>query len=46
MKVCFSGVENFAWGKYLGLGRATRIIGRELAKLGIEVFVKPKPGQA
>jgi glycosyltransferase involved in cell wall biosynthesis len=38
MKVCFICVEVFAWGKYGGFGRATRIIGRELAKKGIEVF--------
>ena len=38
MRVCFICVEIFAWGKYGGFGRATRIIGRELAKRGIEVF--------
>ena len=38
MKVCFICVEIFAWGKYGGFGRATRLIGRELAKRGIEVF--------
>lgn len=37
MKVCLIAVEIFAWGKYGGFGRATRIIGRELAKRGVEV---------
>ena len=30
-------MEIFAWGKHGGYGRATRIIGRELAKRGLEV---------
>jgi len=30
-------VEIFAWGKYGGFGRATRMIGRELVKRGVEV---------
>jgi glycosyltransferase involved in cell wall biosynthesis len=38
MRVCFICVEIFAWGKYGGFGRATRTIGRELVKRGIEVF--------
>lgn len=38
MRICLICVEIFAWGKYGGFGRATRIIGRELAKRGIEVF--------
>jgi len=38
MRVCFICVEIFAWGKYGGFGRATRLIGSELAKRGIEVF--------
>lgn len=38
MRVCFICVEIFAWGKYGGFGRATRIIGRELVKRGIKVF--------
>jgi glycosyltransferase involved in cell wall biosynthesis len=38
MKVCLICVEIFAWGKYGGFGRATRMIGRELVKRGIEVF--------
>lgn len=37
MRVCLISVEIFAWGKYGGFGRATRIIGRELAKRGVEV---------
>ncbi len=37
MKICLISVEIFAWGKYGGFGRATRIIGRELARMGIEV---------
>lgn len=38
MKICFICTELFAWGKYGGIGRATRTIGRELVKRGIEVF--------
>jgi hypothetical protein len=40
-------VEIFAWGKYGGFGRATRIIGRELVKRGYEVYavVPRRPGQ-
>ena len=38
MRVCFICVEIFAWGKYGGFGRATRTIGRELVRRGIEVF--------
>lgn len=38
MKVCLISVEIFAWGKYGGFGKATRTIGRELVKRGIEVF--------
>ena len=37
MKICLISVEIFAWGKYGGFGRATRTIGRELAKRGIDV---------
>ncbi len=37
MHICLISVEIFAWGKYGGFGRATRILGRELAKLGIQV---------
>lgn len=45
MRVCFICVEIFAWGKYGGFGRATRTIGGELAKRGIEVFaVVPRRG--
>lgn len=39
MKICLMCVEIFAWGKYGGFGRATRTIGRELAKRGHEVYV-------
>jgi glycosyltransferase involved in cell wall biosynthesis len=38
MKICLLSVEIFAWGKYGGFGRATRIIGRELAKRGHQVY--------
>lgn len=38
MKICLICVEIFAWGKYGGFGRATRIIGRELAKRGHQVY--------
>ncbi len=31
-------MEIFAWGKHGGYGRATRIIGRELVRRGVEVF--------
>lgn len=37
MKVCLICVEIFAWGKYGGFGRSTRMLGRELVKRGIEV---------
>ena len=37
MKVCLSCVELFGWGKYGGFGRATRLVGSELVKRGIEV---------
>lgn len=37
MHVCFICMEIFAWGKYGGYGRATRLIGRELVKRGIRV---------
>lgn len=38
MRICLISVEIFAWGKYGGFGRATRTIGRELAKRGHEVY--------
>lgn len=45
MRICFICVEIFAWGKYGGFGRATRIIGRELVRRGIEVYaVVPRRG--
>lgn len=48
MRVCLISVEIFAWGKYGGFGRATRLIGRELAKRGIPVtaVVPRRKGQA
>jgi glycosyltransferase involved in cell wall biosynthesis len=45
MRVCLISVEIFAWGKHGGFGKATRLIGRELVKRGIEVFaVVPRRG--
>jgi len=38
MRICFICVEIFAWGKFGGFGRATRVIGRELVNRGLEVF--------
>ena len=38
MRICLISTEIFAWGKHGGFGRATRMIGRELAKRGVEVF--------
>ena len=48
MKICLISVEIFAWGKYGGFGRATRTIGRELARRGVEVHavVPRRDGQA
>lgn len=37
MRVCLISVEIFAWGKYGGFGRATRLIGRELSRRGVQV---------
>ena len=37
-RICLISVEIFAWGKYGGYGKATRIIGRELVKRGYEVL--------
>ncbi|MEJ5223893.1 MAG: glycosyltransferase family 4 protein [Anaerolineales bacterium] len=37
MKICLISVEIFAWGKYGGFGRSTRMLGRELARRGVEV---------
>jgi glycosyltransferase involved in cell wall biosynthesis len=47
MRICLISVEIFAWGKYGGFGRATRILGRELAKRGVEVYavVPQRKGQ-
>lgn len=48
MKVCLISVEIFAWGKYGGFGRSTRVLGRELARRGFEVsaVVPRRDGQA
>lgn len=48
MHICLLSVEIFAWGKYGGFGRATRTIGRELIKKGIQVsaIVPRRNGQA
>lgn len=37
-RICLIAVEIFAYGKYGGFGKATRTIGRELARRGYEVF--------
>jgi glycosyltransferase involved in cell wall biosynthesis len=37
MRVCLICTEIFAWGKYGGFGKATRLIGRELARRGVDV---------
>lgn len=37
MKICLICVEIFAWGKYGGFGRSARMLGRELAKRGVDV---------
>jgi glycosyltransferase involved in cell wall biosynthesis len=37
MRICLISVEIFAWGKYGGFGRATRMLGRELVKRGYQV---------
>lgn len=37
MKICLICVEIFAWGKYGGFGRSTRMLGRELVRRGVEV---------
>lgn len=48
MRICLICVEIFAWGKYGGFGRATRIIGRELVRRGfsVDAVVPRRPGQA
>ncbi len=47
VKICFLCVEIFAWGKFGGFGRSTRVIGRELVKRGVEVtaIVPQRAGQ-
>jgi glycosyltransferase involved in cell wall biosynthesis len=37
MRICLVCSEIFAWGKYGGFGRSTRMLGRELVKRGVEV---------
>jgi len=39
MKVCLVCIEFFGWGKCGGFGRATRMLGRELTRRGIETVV-------
>lgn len=44
MKACLICAEFFGWGSQGGFGYATRVIGRELVKLGVEVYaVIPRP---
>ena len=44
MRVCLIATELFLWGKAGGYGRATRMIGRELVRRGVEVCaVVPTP---
>ena len=38
MRICLIASEIFAWGKIGGFGRATRMVGRELVKRGVEVI--------
>lgn len=47
MKICLISVEIFAWGKYGGFGRSTRMLGRELARRGVDVtaIVPRRKGQ-
>ncbi|HUH97121.1 MAG TPA: glycosyltransferase family 4 protein [Anaerolineales bacterium] len=46
MRICLVSVEIFAWGKYGGFGRSTRMIGKELVRRGIEVTaVVPRRAQ-
>jgi len=45
MHICLICTEIFAWGKHGGFGRATRMIGKELVKHGVQVSaVVPKRG--
>jgi glycosyltransferase involved in cell wall biosynthesis len=37
MTICFICTEIFAWGKYGGFGRATRLLGKELVTRGVKV---------
>jgi glycosyltransferase involved in cell wall biosynthesis len=45
LHICLISVEIFAWGKYGGFGKATRTIGRELVRRGIQVTaIVPRRG--
>jgi glycosyltransferase involved in cell wall biosynthesis len=45
VRVCLICTEFFGWGSNGGFGYATRVVGRELALRGIEVYaVVPQPG--
>jgi glycosyltransferase involved in cell wall biosynthesis len=37
VKICLISVEIFAWGKFGGFGRSTRLLGAELSRRGLEV---------
>ena len=39
LRVCLVSLEVFAWGKYGGVGKATRDIARGLARRGVDVHV-------
>jgi glycosyltransferase involved in cell wall biosynthesis len=39
MHVCFIALEYFAWGKYGGIGKATRSLASELVKHGVKISV-------
>ncbi len=47
LHVCLISTEIFAWGKYGGFGRATRILGSELVKRGVRVsaIIPQRKGQ-
>ena len=47
MRICLISVEIFAWGKYGGFGKATRILGRELSKRGylVSALIPRRAGQ-
>ena len=39
MRVCFISLEYFGWGKYGGIGKATRDIASGLAERGVDISV-------